>query len=82
MVWVCLLVTIFTPEITEAKTDGRSFVVLPSAIDLLESGHMVVEAISPSFGKPFRRASDFSPLIQTSLYPFGRAYGGYLDLMM
>ena len=40
-------------RITNAEIDGRSFLVRPVSIDVLESGHMVTKALSQSMGKSF-----------------------------
>ena len=41
----------FTTEITEVEINGLSFWVRPVSDDVLESGHIVAEALSQSMGK-------------------------------
>ena len=48
-----------TTGVTEVKIDERSFWARPVSIDVLESGHMVSEALSQSLGQSFPWAVGF-----------------------
>ena len=71
-----------TIRITDVEIDGRSFMVQPVSTDVLESGHMVIEAISRSSGKSFPGAVGFfftNPELALDLWTVISGISGFDD---
>ena len=69
-------------EAIQVEIDGRSFWVRPVTFDVLESGHMVAEAISRSLGKSFPWAVGFffaNPELALDLWTVISGISGFDD---
>ena len=65
----------------QVEIDGRTFIVRPS-MHVLESGHMVAEAISRALGKPFPWGVGFffaNPELELDLWPVISGISGFDD---
>ena len=68
-------------EAIQVEIDGRTFIVRPS-MHVLESGHMVAEAISRALGKPFPWIVGFffaNPELELDLWPVISGISGFDD---
>ncbi len=66
----------------QVEIDGRTFIVRPGSMHVLESGHTVAEAISRALGKPFPWTVGFffaNPELELDLWSVISGISGFDD---